>query len=70
MIERNLQQNLNKIEQWADNKGFKFSKSKIQCVHFWQLRKQHEDPNLTLYGSPIPVVQEYKYLGLIFDKRT
>ena len=24
---------------------------------------------LTLYGSPIPVVQEYKYLGLIFDKK-
>ena len=24
---------------------------------------------LTLYRSPIPVVQEYKYLGLIFDKK-
>ena len=36
--------------------------------HFCQLRKQHDDPVLTLYGSRIPVVQEYKYLGLIFDK--
>ena len=68
-IERHLQQNLNKIEHWANNNGFKFSKSKTQCVHFCQLRKQHEDPVLTLYGSPIPVVQEYKYLGLIFDKK-
>ena len=68
-IERHLQQNLNKIEHWATNNGFKFSKSKTQCVHFCQLRKQHEDPVLTLYGSPIPVVQEYKYLGLIFDKK-
>ena len=66
-IERHLQQNLNKIEHWATNNGFKFSKSKTQCVHFCQLRKQ--DPVLTLYGSPIPVVQEYKYLGLIFDKK-
>ena len=62
-IERHLQQNLNKIEHWATNNGFKFSKSKTQCVHFCQLRKQHEDPVITLYGSPIPVVQEYKYLG-------
>ena len=68
-IERHLQQNLNKIEHWATNNGFKFSKSKTQCVHFCQLRKKHEDPVLTLYGSPIPVVQEYKYLGLIFDKK-
>ena len=65
-IERHLQQNLNKIEHYN---GFKFSKSKTQCVHFCQLRKQHDDPVLTLYGSPIPVVQEYKYLGLIFDKK-
>ena len=68
-IERHLQQNLNKKEQWATKNGFKFSKSKTQCVHFCQLRKQHDDPVLTLYGSPIPVVQEYKYLGLIFDKK-
>ena len=68
-IERHLQQNLNKIEHWATNNDFKFSKSKTQCVHFCQLRKQHDDPVLTLYGAPIPVVQEYKYLGLIFDNK-
>ena len=49
--------------------ALKFSKSKTQCVHFCQLRKQHDDSVLTLHGSPIPVVQEYKYLGLIFDKK-
>ena len=58
-IERHLQQNLNKIEHWATNNGLKFSKSKTQCVHFCQLRKQNDDPVLTLYGTPIPVVQEY-----------
>ena len=55
-IERQLQQNLNKIETWATSNGFKFSKSKTRCVHFCQLRKQHDDPVLHLYGSPIPVV--------------
>ena len=42
-IECQLQQNLNKIENWATSNGFKFSKSKTQCVHFCQLRKQQDD---------------------------
>ena len=36
-VERHLQQCLNKIENWALYNGFKFSKSKTQCVHFCQL---------------------------------
>ena len=69
-IERQLQQNLNKIENWATSNGFKFSKSKTQCVHFCQLRKQYDDPVLHLYGSPIPVAEESKFLGILFDKKT
>ena len=38
-IERHLQQCLNRIEAWATRNGFKFSKSKTQCVHFCQQRK-------------------------------
>ena len=69
MIERQLQQNLNKIENWATSNGFKFSKSKTQCVHFCQLRKQHNDPVLHLYGLTIPVVEESKFLGISFDRK-
>ena len=68
-IERKLQQNLNKIENWATSNGFKFSKSKTQCVHFCHLRKQPDDPVLHLYGSPIPVVEESKFLGILFDRK-
>ena len=68
-IERQLQQNLNKIENWATSNGFKFSKSKTQCVYFCQLRKHHDDPVLQLHGSPIPVVEESKFLGMIFDRK-
>ena len=64
-IERQLQQNLNKIKNWATSNGFKFSKSKPRCVHFCQLRKQHDDPVLHLYESPIPVVEESKFLGIL-----
>ena len=69
VIERHLQQCIHRIENWALNNGFKFSKSKTQCVHFCQLRKLHDDPELYLYGSPIPVVEEFKFLGVIFDRK-
>ena len=57
------------IENWALKNGFKFSKSKTQCVHFCQLRKIHDDPELYLYGSLIPVVYDFKFLRLIFDRK-
>ena len=38
-------------------------------MHFCQLRKAHDDPVLTLDGTPIPVVEEIKFLGVIFDKK-
>ena len=68
-IEFRLQRCLNKVETWATENGFKFSKTKTQCVHFCQLRALHPDPVLNIYGSPIPVVEEAKFLGLLFDKK-
>ena len=46
-----------------------FSKSKTQFVYFCQLRKIHDDPEVYLYGSVIPVVDDFKFLGLIFDRK-
>ena len=63
-IEFKLQQCLNNIEDWATENGFKFSKTKTQCVHFCQIRQLHLDPHLT-----IPVVSEAKFLGLLFDNK-
>ena len=68
-VERKSQQNLTRIEDWATNNGFKFSKSKTQCVHFCHLRKKYDHPDLYLYGSQIPVVEEVKFLGVIFDRK-
>ena len=48
-IDRHLQQCINRIEDWALKNGFKFSKSKTQCVHFCQKLKVHDDPELYLY---------------------
>ena len=68
-IESQLQQNLNKIENWATSNGFKFSESKTQCVYLCQLQKQHAAPVLHLYGSPILVVEESKFLDIFFDRK-
>ena len=68
-IERHLQQCINRIEKWASHNGFKFSKSKTQCEHFCQLRKVHNDPELYLYGSLILVVEDFKFLGVLFDRK-
>ena len=68
-IERQLQQCVNKIQRWALENGFKFSKTKTQCMHFCQLRGLHNDPVLKLDGVEIPVVVQYKFLGVIFDRK-
>ena len=68
-IERQLQLCLNKIEKWADENGFKFSKTKTVCMHFCNKRKLHPDPTLTIYNSQIPVVIQTKFLGVIFDNK-
>jgi hypothetical protein len=68
-IERVLQGCLKKIELWADNNGFQFSKSKTVCMHFCNKRAPHPEPSLRLCNTEIPVVNETKFLGIIFDSK-
>ena len=68
-IETKLQKNLNKIEKWTVENGFKFSMTKTNCVHFCQEHRLHLDPALKLYNNPIPIVDQAKFLGVIFDKK-
>ena len=37
-------------------------------MHFCRSTHCHDDPQLTLGGFPIPVVEQNKFLGLIFDR--
>ena len=67
--EHQLQQGINKINKWAMINSFKISKTKTQCMNFCQLRKMHNNPTLNLDRSQIPVVDQYKFLGVIFDKK-
>ena len=38
-------------------------------MHFCSFRKLHNDPVLKIDDSKIPVVNKYKFLGVIFDKK-
>jgi hypothetical protein len=49
--------------------GFKFSSSKTVGMHFCNKRGLLPDPELKLYNSPIKIVPETKFLGLIFDSK-
>ena len=69
IIERQLQLSLNKLQQWATDNGFRFSKTKTHCMHICQKRCLHLDPQLFLDKSPIPVVEETTFLGVIFDRK-
>ncbi len=69
IIERRLQDCLNQIQQWADENGFRFSKTKTVCMHFCNKRSLHPDPELKINGTQIPVVEQTKFLGLIFDNK-
>ena len=62
-----LQKCIDKIRHWTN--GFKISKSKMRCVHFCLLRKMLNDPLIKLEDTEIPVVNEYKLLGVIFDRK-
>ena len=69
IIERQLSLQLNKLEKWADENGFKFSVNKTKALHFcnkYSCVLQHE---LKLNNSVIENVNNMKFLGMIFDKK-
>lgn len=68
-IERQLQLNLNRLQKWSHQNGFKFSKTKTVCMHFCQLRTVHPHPELMLDNFKIKTVEEHKFLGIIFDPK-
>ena len=60
---------VNSVQKWVSENGFKFSTSKTVCIHFHQQYGFFPDPNILLGKTPIKVVKEAKFLGLIFDTK-
>ena len=63
-----LQRSLDKVTEWCDKWGFRVDVNKSAIVPI--TRKRNVPPtNLTIDGSNLPILKEYRYLGLTFDGR-
>ncbi|GBO29232.1 putative RNA-directed DNA polymerase from transposon X-element [Araneus ventricosus] len=69
LMERQLQKAVNKLTTWCDENGHSLSPEKSRCVHFCRKRNLHPDPVIQIRGVDIPVVQEIRFLGVIFDHK-
>ena len=68
-VQRHLRLALKKITILGDQNGFRFSQAKTTCMQFWYYTRPEGEPELELYGTPIPVVENTKFLGLILDRK-
>ncbi|GBO16031.1 hypothetical protein AVEN_115802-1 [Araneus ventricosus] len=67
LIERQLQNAVNKLVAWCNNNGHAISPEKSRCVHFCRKRSIHLDPVIHINNVSIPVVDDIRFLGVIFD---
>ena len=68
-VERAMQLCVNSVQKWVSQNGFKFRTSRTVCIDFHQQYGFSPDPNILLVKTPIKVVKEAKFLGLIFDTK-
>ena len=68
-INLKLQDNINRIANWAEENGFKFSPTKTNCMIFDSKRAAVMKPELQINDSAIPVVETAKFLGLHWDSK-
>ena len=66
--QRLMQLCANSVQDWVPNNGFQFSTSKTVCMHFCNQRKHFAEPSILLHKTPIKVVSEAKFLGVVFDR--
>lgn len=70
---RRMQTFLNKLVKWSNDTGFRFSEEKTVVMVFHRIPglAASPSPKLYLYDEHIPlkVVEEKKFLGLIWDRR-
>jgi ribonuclease HI len=69
IIERQLQMNLEKLQKWSYENGFKFSKNKTVCMHFYPRANLQPEPTIMIDNSKIKVVSQHKFLGILLDSK-
>ena len=66
---RELKQLLIKSEQWRQQHGAQFKKSKYVLIHFTRNPSAKTEASVTINGTRIQPSTEGKYLGVIFDQK-
>lgn len=69
VLNKIMQNNLDAINKWSNEWGFKISTEKTVVVLFTNSTKLKNKVDLTLNGKNIKVENSVKFLGLIFDQR-
>ena len=62
---RRLQLAINRVTDWTDSLGFRFSVEKFHDILFRRTQRVFPEPSLTLYGR----LREVCFLGMILDER-
>jgi hypothetical protein len=65
---RKIQRGLDTMAAWCERWNIKINEDKTRAIYFSR-RRGPPDSLLTLNGRNIPLVNNIKYLGVIFDKR-
>ena len=64
-IDRNLQQAVNAIQEWATRNGFRFAGHKCKVMHFTAPRSRTQRPPTVRVGNTLlPVEESTKFLGM------
>src|SRR5437667_8834160 len=66
---RELRQLLVKSEQWRQQHGAQFEKSKYVLIHFTRNSSVKMEASVTISGTKIEPSEEAKYLGVTFDQK-
>jgi ribonuclease HI/endonuclease/exonuclease/phosphatase family metal-dependent hydrolase len=68
LLEREVQNGIDRLESWTHQTGYRFSSEKTKCILFSK-RRVNQTSKLTLYSQPLAAVPSIRFLGIIFDSR-
>ncbi|GBM82346.1 hypothetical protein AVEN_54778-1 [Araneus ventricosus] len=57
------------LTTWCDKNGHAISPEKSRCFHFCRKRNLHIVPVIYIRNFAIPVVNDIRFLGIIFDRK-
>lgn len=66
---KEINKSLNLIKKWCENKGLKVHPDKAAAMRFFSKPKIEVMNNVKYDGSPLKLVDEFKYLGVILDTK-